>query len=344
MNSITTKYFNAIPDGDSGVCLLIYKGISDFEGDISADEIVTEFLQLVAFYKNIDIRINSVGGDVFQGIAIFNAIRNSTANINIYIDGIAASIASVIALCGKHVEASKYARIMIHSVQGGCWGDKNKMQKAIDEISSLEDTLAEIYSQKTGKTPDEIKASYFDGTEHWFTAQEALALGFIDGIYDVEPVPGAPSTTELMNIFTNRITNQTTMFEVLRKRPLFANCASDDEVLKQIEHLETEAAKVPDLNTQNAEYKNKLDAYAQKEKEAHEAEIKRIVNTAKEEHRITEAQVPTYEALLTSDFTNGKAALDALPPKKNVNTPPPAQAAKGAWDARMDELRIKNKK
>ncbi|WP_395263149.1 ATP-dependent Clp protease proteolytic subunit, partial [Clostridium perfringens] len=93
----------------------------------------------------------------------------SNADINIYIDGIAASMASVIALCGKHVEMSKYARLMLHSVSGGCYGNKKDMQKCIDEITSLEDTLCDMYSAKTGMSKEDIHSKYFDGEDHWLT-------------------------------------------------------------------------------------------------------------------------------------------------------------------------------
>ena len=88
--------------------------------------------------RRIHVRINSNGGEVYSGIAIFNALRHSQADIRIYVDGIAASMASVIALCGKPVEMSKYARLMLHSVSGGCYGNKQDLQRCMEEIESLE--------------------------------------------------------------------------------------------------------------------------------------------------------------------------------------------------------------
>jgi len=128
------------------------------------------------------------------------------------------------------------------------------------------------------------------------------------------------------------------MFETLRERPMFANCATDKDVLERIGQIETEAGKVPGLNDKLTEYQNKLTAYEKKETEAHTAEINSIVNAAKEEHRITEVQVPTYVALLTSDFTNGKAVLDALPKKKSAVDTPHADK-KSPWEARMAQIK-----
>lgn len=83
---------------------------------------------------------------------------------------------------------SKYARLMLHSVSGGCYGNKKEMQKCIEEIESLEDSLGDIYAARLGMTKEEVKATFFDGEDHWLTADDALRLGFIDGIYDAEPV------------------------------------------------------------------------------------------------------------------------------------------------------------
>ena len=110
------KFFNIIP-GNGSCCLLLYGEIG---GEVSCGDVMRNLLEAEKQYGRIDVRINSVGGEVYPGIAIFNALRQSKADIHIYIDGIAASMASAIALCGKPVEMSRYARLMIHTVRGGC--------------------------------------------------------------------------------------------------------------------------------------------------------------------------------------------------------------------------------
>ena len=74
-------------------------------------------------------------------------------------------MASVIALCGKPVQMSRYARLMLHSVQGGCYGNKEEMRGCIREIESLEDTLCEMYAARMGKDKEEIRSLYFDGKD-----------------------------------------------------------------------------------------------------------------------------------------------------------------------------------
>lgn len=174
MTQMAKQFFNMIASEDGTACILLYGDIGCGTDEIRSSEIVRELMELTSLYKNVDIRINSMGGDVFAGLAIFNALRNSGSNITLYIDGVAASIASVIASCGKPVYASRYARLVVHSVSGGCYGNKEDHKRCINELESLEETLADIYSAKSGKDREEIKSSFFDGKDHWFTAEEAL--------------------------------------------------------------------------------------------------------------------------------------------------------------------------
>ena len=141
--------------------LLLYGEVAEEsgEGKLCCKHFVEELMWCDSDYDNLHIRINSVGGDVYSGIAIFNAIRNCKKDVKILVDGIAGSIAGVIALCGRRVEMSKYSRLMIHSVSGGCYGNKDDLKDMINTIESLEDTIAGIISAKCGKTVDEIKAA-----------------------------------------------------------------------------------------------------------------------------------------------------------------------------------------
>lgn len=218
------RFFNIIPGSDT-CCVLLYGDIGDSYSTITSSQITRELMEAEVTYKNIDVRINSIGGEVYAGIAIFNALRASKANITIYVDGVAASMASVIALCGKPVYMSRYARLMLHSVSGACYGNTKDMKEMMEQMESLEDTLCDMYADKLGKDKESIKAAYFDGDDHWLSAEEAQALGFIDGIYDAEPVPEESTPEQIYAIFNNRLNepqNSLNMnLEELKKRPQF---------------------------------------------------------------------------------------------------------------------------
>lgn len=330
-------------------CLLLYGEISDEGGDgkIASRDIVNELMYLDAGYENLNIRINSIGGDVYPGIAIFNAIRQCHSNVTIYIDGIAASIAGVIALCGRRVEMSRYARMMLHNVSGGCYGNKKDLADMIATIESLEDTIGEIIGDRCGKSKEEVKSAYFDGTDHWLKADEALSLGLIDAIYDVEAVPEESTTDDIYRIFTNRLEleqrqpqNSDKMnLDEVRKIPRFANCADEAAVMAMLGETAQKADKADALETENEELKKQLEEQAAER-------IETAVTDAVTDGRIGADQKDTYKNLLKADFKNGMAVLKGLKPKKLLKDKLENQEPHGdrsPWDARMKEIRENRK-
>lgn len=334
---------------DTTACLLLYGEVSDEggEGKIASRDIVNELMYLDSSYANLNIRINSIGGDVYPGIAIFNAIRQCKSNVTIYIDGIAASIAGVIALCGKRVEMSRYARMMLHNVSGGCYGNKKDLQDMISTIESLEDTIAEIIAGRCSKDKEEVKSAYFDGTDHWLKADEALQLGLIDAIYDVDAVPEGSTTDDIYRIFTNRLEleqqpqNPDKMkLEDFRKIPRFANCADEATVMAMLGETAQRADKADDLEKENGELKEQL-------QQQEEERIETVVTEAVTDGRIGADQKDTYKNILKADFKNGMSALKALKPKKMLKDRlenPEAQGTEGAWEKRQKEIREANRR
>jgi ATP-dependent Clp endopeptidase proteolytic subunit ClpP len=147
---------------------------------ISAKEFLVELNAIKS--PKIDLRINSIGGAVFDGAAIYNAIRRHSANVTTYIDGIAASIASVIALAGDKVIMAKNALYMMHNPSGFAYGNSEDMRKVAGILDKVRDTMLSAYREKTGKSDEEITA-LLDG-ETWLEADQALEAGFVDEIGD----------------------------------------------------------------------------------------------------------------------------------------------------------------
>lgn len=332
--------------GTDACCILLYGDIGEYGDGVRSGDIARELLEAEALTGKVDVRINSNGGEVYSGIAIFNALKNSKADITIYVDGIAASMASVIALCGKPVQMSRYARLMLHSVQGGCYGNKDEMKNCIREIEALEDTLCEMYATRMGKAKDEIRAMYFDGRDHWLRADEALALGLIDGIYDADPVPEDSTPEQVFQIFNNRLQqpqNENDMnLDELKKRPRFTNCATDDDFLRGIGLLETEAGKVPSLNAEVDRLKGELKVFQDKAEADDAAARKQLLDAAEKDGRIDVATRPIYENLLAKDRENSEKALEKLSPKRRVMTDVRTEPDnEGPWNKRMREIQEK---
>ena len=131
--------------------------------------------------SHIDLHISSPGGDVFEALAIMNALKEHPATKTVYIDGLAASAASFIAVgIGGEVIMRPGAEMMIHNAQGGAWGDMNDMHAIIERLDFASATIADIYAAKTGTDAATWRAAM--DAETWFSADEALAAGLVDRV------------------------------------------------------------------------------------------------------------------------------------------------------------------
>ena len=124
------------------------------------------------------IEINSPGGNVWDGLSIYNQLRGRKAPVTTRVVGIAASIASIIALAGDRVEMADAALMMIHDPSGMASGTSEDMRKMADALDQHAEVLVGVYAKKTGKSPESIRASM--KAETWFTTAEALAFGLVD--------------------------------------------------------------------------------------------------------------------------------------------------------------------
>jgi ATP-dependent Clp endopeptidase proteolytic subunit ClpP len=124
------------------------------------------------------VEINSPGGNVWDGLSIYNQLRGRKAPVTTRVVGIAASIASIIALAGDRVEMADAALMMIHDPSGMAAGTSEDMRKMADALDQHAEVLVGVYAKKTGKSPESIRAAM--KAETWFTTAEALAFGLVD--------------------------------------------------------------------------------------------------------------------------------------------------------------------
>lgn len=171
------SWFRMQAGHQSDADIYIYDEIGFWGG--TARQFVSD-LNALGNINHINLHINSPGGDVFEGIAIFNALKNHGASITVYVDGVAASMASVIAMAGDPIIMPENAFMMIHKPWGVSGGDANDMRDYADLLDKVEGVLLPAYAQKTGKTTDEIAAMLADET--WMSGAECLAHGFADQV------------------------------------------------------------------------------------------------------------------------------------------------------------------
>lgn len=144
----------------------------------SAQGFVDQLNALTA--PKLSIRINSPGGEVFDGVAIHSALMASKAHVTVFIDGLAASAASFIAMAGDRIVMARHATMMIHDASGLCWGNPADMAAMGGLLAKLSDNIADMYSLQAGGTVAEWRERM--QAETWYTGQEALAAGLVDEI------------------------------------------------------------------------------------------------------------------------------------------------------------------
>lgn len=156
-----------------------------FEMDATSPKDITD--QLKDATEDIEVLINSGGGDVYSGSEIYTALRDVPNNVNVKIVGIAASAASVIAMAGDKVEISPTAQIMIHNAATVAFGDNRSMEHTSNMLEGFNKSIANAYMDKTGLSQDEILSMMDDET--WLTADMAVEKGFADSKMFAENTP-----------------------------------------------------------------------------------------------------------------------------------------------------------
>lgn len=352
-NDVKMGFFNTIP-GDGEVAILLYGDVGDGQ-KVESGRVVGELLELQSRYSKIDVRINSKGGDVFSGIAIYNALRTSTADITIYVDGVAASIAGVIALCGKPLYMSPYAKLMLHSVSGGTWGNASALRRMAGVMEELQDDLARMIATRCGMDAKAVSARYFDERDHWISAEEAVEMKLADGIYDMPSADGkAPSTAEeIYHYFNNRLQERPQndkemgLIDQMKKMPSFKDANDEQDIIDRVRELENKATKADALEKANKAYKEKMEAAEAKETEA-------VLDKAVADGKITKEQLPTFRALMTSDRKNTEALLAGMRPQRRmraaeyIDTDGKGGIADKSWDeldkaGKLSELKAADK-
>lgn len=133
------------------------------------------------------IRLNSPGGDVFEGIEIYNALKSSARHVTVEVTALAASAASIIAMGADVLLMNLGSSLMIHEASTIAWGNKKDIQKVLNALETIDQSLVDIYCHRTGKSEEEIKDLLLNET--WFTAQEAVDNGFASGVNaSVDPI------------------------------------------------------------------------------------------------------------------------------------------------------------
>lgn len=186
MSDIRKKMMNRLPSGSNWYTITnkagpvasirLYDEIGWF--GVTEDAFADELAEITA--DKIEVQISSAGGDVFAGIAIYNALRSHPAHITTRVDSLAASIASVIVQAGDHRVMLSGSQQMIHPAWGMAIGSADEMRELADLLDKQTDIIAGIYAERSGKDAEHFRSLMDDST--WFTDEEAVEAGLADEV------------------------------------------------------------------------------------------------------------------------------------------------------------------
>lgn len=159
--------------------VLIYEDVGGWFGGVTAKDFYADLRALGAL-DTLNIRINSMGGEVFEGLAIYRHLAEHSARKVVHVDGVAASIASIIAMAGQEIRVAEAGRVMIHDAAGMAWGTAAQVREIADRLDSITGSLTDIYVARTGQPRDKVRE--WMQAETWFTAADAVANGFATAV------------------------------------------------------------------------------------------------------------------------------------------------------------------
>jgi ATP-dependent Clp protease, protease subunit len=165
--------------------LLIFAPIGDWEdfGEVSAKQFATDLSKLPSSVKRLDIHINSPGGSVFEAQAIYSRLADHRSDKVVYVDGLAASAASIVAMVGQKIYIRANANMMIHLPSGFAMGNADDMRTLASALDSITESMINVYAKRTGLDRDELRDLL--AAETWFSPQDAVEKGFADEVRGV---------------------------------------------------------------------------------------------------------------------------------------------------------------
>lgn len=328
------KHIFAKDQANKTVTLLLYGGIGE---KIDGDYFAREIDYLSNEYDEITIRINSPGGNVIQGLSIFNAMLQSKAFIIAQIDGIAASMAGVIPMAADRVVMNDFARIMIHNpFYPGRNNLSNKDKKTLETFTNM---LTDLLSRRG---VDKEKISDYMEKETWFTADEAKELGLIDEVISTGKakkvenfLSGIAAEAITPDHFTEYLSikqQQANEMEAIAKLFGLSATASEAEVTTEIKALQLEndslKAKVTELDKLSNDLKAEKEAAQKKEVEA-------LADMAIKNGYFAAEQRDTLIKMGENSFDTFKGMIDGL--KKPVGSLSAAMQASAGASAQGEE-------
>lgn len=297
-------------------------------GEIGWELKASEMQEQIAQLKgDVRLRVHCIGGDVMDGIAIYN-ILNNAENITVkevYVDGMAASMGAVLMFIpgAKRIMVS-YSRMMLHRASGYVHGDADQISQTAKLIQAFEDDLIKMISNETQIAIDIIKTKYFDGQDHWLTADEALEAGLIHEKVEgkLDKAAALLEKDEFIGFVNNKLLEKPKKDKMKISAKLGGYLALDANAeyndLVVIENAAITAIEARDAKI--VEIEAKLEAAMTAQKEAKMLELNALLNA--ESKKLTQEQKDNYLGMAEHDLDLTIKAVKLLPDVKNLREIP----------------------
>ena len=290
--------------------------------DIDTNVVVAEIEKLrQQGCRNFRFYVNSEGGEVVQGCALFNYLDRTDIDVEWVIDGLAASMMAMLITNPRHkVTAAKYAKLMYHRVQGSVYGNSAEVRSMAEMIDKFETSLIEMMARRMNEPVDQVRLEFFsDGLDHWMTAEEARKRGLVDSVIDgrniAEPASDIKSAKAVFDFYNKQLLNIIKPSNMDRAK--IASLLNKQE--KDIETDEALVAAVEAQANENASLRNELTAEKQKSatlegqvKAMNADKVKQLVDNAIAAKKIGEDERETYTQLATNDFDMAEKILGKM--------------------------------
>ena len=267
--------------------------------------------------------VNSDGGEVAQGSALFNYLDRTDVDITWVVDGIAASMMAVLITNPKHrVKAARHAKFMYHRVSGYVYGNSDETRAAADMMDSFEKTLIEMTAARIGKTAEETRSLYFDGVDHWLSAKEAVQAGLCDEIVNtsmkLKELENVTDARSAFNYYNNQIIN---LKQQKMDEKAFATALNISETSTEAEMLDSLRGVVNERETLRQQLqaeKDKVSGLENRIREFETAKVKNLIDSAVADKRIGEDDRDAYTKLAEQDFENTEKILNKMQPVERI--------------------------
>lgn len=272
--------------------------------------------------RNFKFYVNSEGGEVVQGCALFNYLDRTDIDVEWVIDGLAASMMAMLITNPRHkVSAARYAKLMYHRVQGSVYGNSAEVRSMAEMIDKFETSLIEMMARRMNEPVDEVRKEFFtDGLDHWMTAEEAKKRGLVDNIIEgrniAEPAADIKSAKAVFDFYNKQLlniikpNNNMSRAKIAKLLNKAESEIETDEALEQA--VEAQANENTRLRNELQTEKTKNAGLEQKLKTMNEAKVKQLVDEAIAAKKIGADERDTYTKLATNDFETAEKILGKM--------------------------------